>query len=123
MFWKKKKKVESRIEVDDSEVRGAFRVEPPVDKPIRFSFLGKDIIVKDISVTGISFANEGFEIGMKDKINLCLPGVSKELSVEVEIVAIIAAKNLCGTKFNGLSEQQDDLLSKYIVNAQKNTLS
>ena len=60
---------------------------------------------------------------MKDKVTLHLPGVSKEMTVELEIVAIIAGKNLCGTKFNGLSEQQDDLLSKYIVNAQKETLS
>tara|TARA_B100000686_G_scaffold352509_1_gene454721 strand:+ start:55 stop:426 length:372 start_codon:yes stop_codon:yes gene_type:complete len=123
LFWKKKKKVESRIEVDDSEVRGAFRVEPPDDRPIKFSFLGKDITIKDISVTGVSFTNQGFEIGMKDKVTLHLPGVSKEMTVELEIVAIIAGKNLCGTKFNGLSEQQDDLLSKYIVNAQKETLS
>ena len=119
MFWKKKKKVESKVEIDDSEVRGAFRVEPPSHSPIKFSFLGKDITVKDISVSGISFLNQGFEIGQKDNITLYLPGISKEINVEIEIVAIIRGKNLCGTKFNGITDQQDDILSKYIVNAQK----
>ena len=124
MFWKKKKNkdsksTESKIEVDDSEVRGAFRVEPSASDPIKFKFLGKDINVTDISVTGISFADDDFKVGQKEKVAIALPGVGEKMSVEIEVVAIIKAKNLCGTRFNNLTEHQDDLLSLYLVKRQK----
>ena len=119
MFWKKKKNKESKIEIDDSEIRGAFRVEPSAEAPIIFTFLGKKITAADISVTGISFVDDDFKVGQKEKVSFHLPGIPEKMTVEVEVVAIIKAKNLCGTRFNNLSEHQDELLSLYLVNRQK----
>ena len=123
MFWKKKKneesKKDSKIEIDDSEVRGAFRVEPAPDAPIKFNFLGKKINASDISVTGLSFLDDGFKVGQKEKVEFTLPGINEKMSVELEVVAIIKAKKLCGTRFNGLTERQDDALSLYLVHRQK----
>ena len=119
MFWKKKKNKESKIEIDDSEVRGAFRVEPSSQAPINFTFMGKKITATDISVTGISFVDDDFKVGQKEKVSFNLPGIPEKMAVEVEVVAIIKAKNLCGTRFNGLTEHQDEMLSLYLVNRQK----
>ncbi len=119
MFWKKKKNEGgSKIEIDDSEVRGAFRVEPSPDAPIQFPFMGKKINAVDISVTGLSFKDDGFKVGQKENVEFTLPGVGK-MAVELEVVAIIKAKQLCGTRFNNISEEQDDMLSQYLVNRQK----
>ena len=120
MFWKKKSDKKKKTLINAApEIRGAFRVEPLPHEPIEFTFSGKKVRVTDISAGGLSFKNDHFQEGNREEISFKLPNDPREIRCILEVVRIIEAKDLCCTQFVDLTNEQDDMVGRYVLERQK----
>lgn len=118
MFWNKKEEKKSFIKVPD-ETRGAFRVFPTKEEPIKVKFGGKVVHIVDISSGGLSFKDDGFKEGAVEKVRFVLPGVDAEIRVKLKIVKIIVQKGICACQFVKHSLDVEDAISEYALYRQK----
>lgn len=132
MFWKKKKESESPkketkpagkgiIKSTPAETREAFRIAPLPSDPIELEFSGKIVDVVDISVGGLSFHNDGFELG-EQEVEFSLPGGGHLVQAKLNLIKIIEDKNLCRCRFINLHPDDEDMISRYVLERQKHDL-
>ena len=107
MFWKKKSDKPKSLINSAPEVRGTFRVSPDPKDPVEFMLFGKKVSILDISIGGVSFYNDHFAEGKREKVKFFLPGDPTEILTTPEIVRIIEEKNICCAQFIILSNSSD----------------
>lgn len=121
MFWRKKQNDGEMISFDSSDKRASFRVRPLPAKPIGTEFRAKPVLVHDISAGGLSFRNNGFQVGDSQSITFDLPGENVTLSVKTEIIDI-DRQGMCHCRFLGLSNDFINAIHHYVLAVQKEEL-
>ncbi len=123
MFWKKKNKEEEKPGAflkGHPEHRDSFRIEPSHAEPIFVETEGKSLPVTNISSGGISFANEGMQLGKTYKINFVLPHKNIEIQAELKIIRI--EDNICHGHFSSIPIEMEDHIHDYVLYRQKEDL-
>jgi len=125
LFWKKKKnKEESKDKLlfkMPVETRGAFRVYPSKENPIRLKVNNVNLTAIDLSAGGISFNNKSFKKNVALPLTLDLPSHTHSINAKVEILKIDDS-DICRAKIVGLSAEEEDDIHHYILNRQKEEL-
>ena len=123
MFWKKKSKDsdEGKLFKAPPADRGAFRVYPSKENPVKIKVGDAKLIAIDISAGGISFGNENFNIGATYPLEIILP--EKETITVETTIHKIDDKNVCRCSIVGLSEYQEDQIHSYILARQKEEIA
>ena len=124
MFWKKRKTGKKRIlDFESSNQRQAFRYKHGELNGPEIVFLGKKLRLLDISASGASFKEKDFSSKDSDDIQLDLnaPGTKKlpVLSLKIKILSRDNRTGICHCRFENITEEQKELIHKYILNAQK----
>jgi len=123
LFWKKQQKNGSvQLETDSDDQRGYYRLPADLQSRLETVFLGKKVILYDISAGGISFYNQGFTIDDQDRIDLDLNLWGMKpipmLSLTARIITI-DDRNLCHLIFQDITQEQKEIIHQYILLRQK----
>ncbi|MFO7749770.1 MAG: PilZ domain-containing protein [Desulfobacteraceae bacterium] len=110
------------IESYSDDQRGAYRLPTDRQNGLETVFLGKKVLLYDISAGGISFDNKGFNIDDQDRIdldlNLCGLKPIPILSFTAKIITI-DDRNLCHLVFQDITREQEEIIHQYILLRQK----
>lgn len=117
MFWRRKRKDNRLFSFDSENQRSSFRVSPLKDAPIQIGFRGKPVHLLDIGAVGLAFADQGFQVGDKQVIELALPGEPRALSPTIEVVEI-DTDNVCHCAFIDLDEDSVNAIHRYMLKVQ-----
>jgi len=121
LFWKDKQNDLEIFSYDANDRRSSFRVRPPSTEPIRITFQGKSVSVKDIGGGGLSFCNNNFEVGDSQSVTLDLPGEGINVSVTMQILEI-DQQDVCHGRFVAPSHDVINAIHRYMLTVQKNSL-
>ncbi len=117
MFWKKKKKIDLKVDSRFEDNREAFRIAPNKSKPIILTIQGSSYYALNISGTGVCFRSQRFPVGTQCTAMVRLPSEDRIFSVNLEVVAL--PKDLCRCHFVDINQEAEDLLHSYILDLQK----
>jgi len=117
LFWKRKRKDNRLFSFDSGNQRSSFRVAPLKDAPIRIDFQGRSVRVLNIGAVGLAFADEGFQVGDNQVIELTLPGEPRPLASKIEVVEI-DSDNVCHCAFIDLEEDSVNAIHRYMLRVQ-----
>ncbi|MBI9092135.1 MAG: PilZ domain-containing protein [Desulfobacterium sp.] len=102
--------------------REAFRYNPTPPDALTIHFMGKSMDLLDISAGGVSFKNQGFAKGERDRITLALrdpdlkPG--QILSIVIKILDI-DAQDICHCIVEDPNEEQTEAIHRFLLVKQK----
>tara|TARA_B100001123_G_C15175029_1_gene972986 strand:- start:691 stop:1086 length:396 start_codon:yes stop_codon:yes gene_type:complete len=124
LFWKKKNKDkdEGKLFKAPPADRGAFRVYPSKENPVKLKVGETDLTASDISAGGISFDNNNFKLGATYPMELNLPKGKGTFNLQTEVLKI-DDQNVCRCKILGLSPEQEDVIHSYILDRQKEEIA
>lgn len=107
---------------DTENKREAFRYNPAPPDTLTIRFMGKSMDFIDISAGGVSFKDQGFTRGERDRITLALqdPDLKPNqiLSIVIQILDI-DARNICHCIFETPSEDQTEAIHRFLLVKQK----
>ncbi len=102
--------------------RAAFRFNPMPPDTLTIRFMGESIDLIDISAGGVSFENQGFAKGDRDRITLALrdPDLrpNQILSIVIKVLAI-DAQDICHCVVEDPSEEQTEAIHRFLLVKQK----
>ncbi len=124
MFWKKQKTSKKiLLDFESSNQRDAFRYKHGNKDGPEIIFLGKQFNLLDISASGTSFKSKDFSEGDSDYVNLDLNDPeTRELPLiplKIKILSKDKDTDICHCCFEGITEEQEDLIHQYILDKQK----
>ncbi len=127
MFWKKRKpNKKTLLDFKSSNQRNAFRYRHGARYIPEIVFLGKKLNLLDISASGTSFTAENFSAGDSDYVKLDLNDpetkIMPVLSLKINILSRDEDSNVCHCCFENITEEQEELIHRYILNKQKTYL-
>ena len=122
MFWKKKKTSTEKFIHKSSDKRKAFRFEFNKENHLEIEFKDKKLSIINISATGLSFNNKGLsldDLGIS-KFLLAFSNHKSPVSIELEMQIIkIDSNNICHGIYKNISEDNIEMIHKYILEKQK----
>ncbi len=102
--------------------RETFRYNPTPHDTLTIDFMGKSMDLIDISAGGVSFKDQGFAKGERDKITLDLRDpdlrMGQILSIAIRILDI-DARSICHCIFETPSEEQTEAVHRFLLVKQK----
>jgi len=119
LFWKKPPPERRLFELDSDNQRRFFRVAPL--SPIRLTFHGQSVMVKDIGAGGLAMANRGWRAGDRRRAAFGLPAMKDRIEVELEIVSVDAG-DTCHCAFTRIDEAAIESIHLYVLRVQKEAL-
>jgi len=122
LFWKKKKTPTEKFTHESSDNRESFRFEFDKNISLEIEFKDKKFSAVNISATGVSFKNSGLKIGDSgiSKFLFEFSNLSSPVLIELEIQIIkISDKNICHGIYKNISEDNKEMIHKYILEKQK----
>jgi hypothetical protein len=130
LFWKKKQPRNETFIHDNgkNEIqsrRGFFRYKFSGSHNLEIRFLNKDVELVDMSAGGLSFRDNGFAKGDRDKISLPLRDKDRPfeylLYIEIEILSI-DAEEICHCTFENPEKEQTEAIHRFLLIKQKKDL-
>jgi len=100
------------------EVRSSFRVEPPLDTPLKATLNETPISIINISSGGFCFKKFDLEADKFYLAEIIIPLENRKISALVELLENNEEK-FCRCKFVDLPQDFEDLLHRYVLNRQK----
>lgn len=122
MFWKKKKISTEKFIHESSDKRKTFRFEFDDKSNFQIEFNTKQLAIINLSATGMSFHNEGFETGDSGmvKFYFIFTDIKSPAPIKLEMQIIkIDENNICHGIFKNCSEENREIIHKYILEKQK----
>lgn len=122
MFWKKSNNIDDssdKLFSMPKEGRGSFRVNPPLNAPLKAILNNKPISIINISSGGFQCKNNDLEVGRGYSIEIVLPPENTKISCSAEILENSDESN-CRCRFLGLSLDFENQIHRYVLNLQKN---
>ncbi|MCK5311370.1 MAG: PilZ domain-containing protein [Desulfobacteraceae bacterium] len=122
MFWKKKKTSTEKFTHESSDKRGTFRFEFAKDNNFQIEFKGSTLIPVNLSASGMSFKGNGLTTGDNGivKFFFTFTNIKSPASIKLEIEIIrIDESNICHAIFINISEDNKEIIHKYILEKQK----
>ena len=117
MFWKKKERIEVKLDSRHSDNRAAYRIAPDEELPVILKIGGEEFKAQNISGTGVAFRCERLEQGSRSAAMVRVPTDTRIFPVVIEVVA--KQDDLCRCRFKDINEQAENLLHAYILELQK----
>ncbi|MCK5096735.1 MAG: PilZ domain-containing protein [Desulfobacteraceae bacterium] len=122
MFWKKKKISTEKFIHESSDKRETFRFEFDLLNSFEIEFKEKNLPLINLSATGMSFSNDGLaadDCGMV-KFFFTFTNIKSPVSIKLEMQIIrIDENNICHAIFTNCSEENKEIIHKYILEKQK----
>lgn len=127
MFWKKKQPRNDTFIHDNGKKelqsrRGYFRYRFYWPHTPGIRFCNKDVELFDISAGGLSFKDDGFAKGDRDRISLLLSDEEHpfeyHLFIEIQILSIDAEK-ICHCTFEDPEKEQTEAIHRFLLIKQK----
>ncbi|MDY0220785.1 MAG: PilZ domain-containing protein [Desulfobacterium sp.] len=127
MFWKKKQSrtdtlIHDTGDKESQDQRDAFRYTFTSSHTLGMRFCNKDVELIDISAGGLSFKDNGFNQGDRDRVSLLLwdGGLPFEylLSIEILILSIDGSK-ICHCRFEDPEKDQTEAIHRFLLIKQK----
>ena len=122
---KKKTGIDALNPGEQDDKREAYRYHFNDDQRPSLIFLGKPVLLINISAGGLAFKNGDFSLGDTDQIhlNLNIPGSmeSAVLTAKAKIFHI-SREGICRCSFEDMPPDQAELIHKYVLEMQKKDL-
>lgn len=106
------------FELNTSDRRNSYRVQPSIYEPVLFRLEDESIEVKNISAAGMSFKNNNYSKGELFIVNIDLPGLGPTVPATIQIIGI-DKYNRCHCKFLRIDEPARERIHQYVLNRQK----
>ena len=122
MFWKKKKISTEKFIHESSDKRETFRFEFGDESNFQIQFKTKQLVIINLSATGMSFNNEGFATGDSGmvKFYFIFTDIKSPAPIKLGMQIIkIDENNICHGIFENCSEENREIIHKYILEKQK----
>ncbi len=122
MFWKKKKISTEKFIHESSNKRETFRFEFDDESNFQIEFNTKQLVIINLSATGMSFHNEDFVMGDSGmvKFYFIFTNIKSPIPIKLEMQIIkIDENNICHGIFENCSEEKKEIIHKYILEKQK----
>ena len=125
MFWKKKKISTEKFTHESSDKRETFRFEFDGRTNFEIEFKEKIFPLINLSAAGMSFNNQDFSVndcGMI-KFSLTFSNLQSPVPIILEMKIIrIDENNICHAIFLNCSEENKEIIHKYILKKQKENI-
>ncbi len=125
MFWKKKRASTKSFIHESSNKRETYRFEFDKNFCLKIEFKNKIFDLINLSATGVSFKNNELVTGDHGTIKMIFEftNITSPVLMELDILIIkIGKNNMCHAIFNNSSEENREMIHKYILEKQKEKL-
>ena len=122
MFWKKKKTPTETFIHESSDNRGAFRFRFGKKVSLEIEFQNKSFSIINMSATGMSFKNNKLSLDDCGVSKFSLEFTDKKPPVFLQIkmqILRIDENDICHGIFKDLSQENKEIIHKYILEKQK----